>query len=106
MLNNIPQITRIILPNLRIIRGRELVLESGLFIVSVNATEIILPKLTEISEGGITIIATPENPLCNLALVNWADIVDNGRINVAYASCKQQREFHYDNELIITQLFS
>ena len=84
-LGNIPTITSILFPNLRIIRGEEL-LGSSTFSVSltnVNAGEVLFPKLTEISRGDVQVTG---NPLCNMAVINWPDIIDNGEIT-AFSSC-------------------
>ena len=72
--------SRVIFPNLRIIRGRsgfrlnnrhQIVLR----IHNVNASEIILPRLTEISRGGIHITGSSQL-LSHLRGVLWSDIID------------------------------
>lgn len=78
LIDNIPETTRIVLPNLRIIRGEELL--GGLYAVAVvnsSVGAIVMPKLTEISLGNVIV---EDQPICNWALVNWPDILDNGRM--------------------------
>lgn len=77
--SGIPQTTRIILPNLRIIRGQVRVGNVvSLYFENVNVGEIILPRLTEISQGSVFVDQPAQNPICNFANVNWNDIIDDG----------------------------
>ena len=41
-----------------------------------NASELILPKLAEISRGGVQITSSPQHALLNLWQVLWSDIID------------------------------
>jgi hypothetical protein len=77
----IPETTRIILPNLQVIQGKELI-ERGHSVVirDVNVGQIILPNLAEISQGNVLVEHSSNRPLCNWASVNWLDILDNGNI--------------------------
>lgn len=80
-LQEFPQTIRIILPNLRIIRGEELM--GGLYAMvleDVNINEFILPRLTEISRGSVKVSQPTGRRWCNLTRVNWDDIIDNGDI--------------------------
>lgn len=86
----LPRTIRLILPNLRIIRGESLEQsthsEPALHLYSSDIVELVLPELTEISHGGITV----ESPVgdvypCNLARVNWTDIIDNGTIDLQFS---------------------
>ena len=81
LLNRIPVTTSIILPNLRIIRGQQLLEKSYAMIVrGVGTVSIILPELHEISRGSVLVDQSSDNPLCNWITVNWHDIIDNGNI--------------------------
>lgn len=78
---NIPQVPRIILPNLRIIRGEDSIpdLAGNEIVLSVRDTEIgelIMPELREITHGSVFF----ENVtgMCNYKTVNWTDILDDG----------------------------
>jgi hypothetical protein len=77
----IPETTRIILPNLRVIQGKELI-ESRYAVLmrDVNAGQIILPNLTEISHGSVLVEHSSNRPLCNWVSVNWPAIIDRGDI--------------------------
>ncbi len=79
-LDNIPRVDhRIILPNLRLIRGNEL--EGGRYAIvlrNVSVDEVILPKLIEISQGSVLVEQSNNVGLCNLLRVNWLDILDDG----------------------------
>lgn len=87
-LNEIPETTRIILPNLRIIRGQQLLEGSYAMIMrNVNAYQVVLPKLTEISQGSVLVEQPEDNPICNWASVNWLDIIDNGNITQSFVNC-------------------
>ena len=87
--SNIPQVTSITLPNLRIIRGQStftslngsvaLVVDSS-YIGSLN-----LPSLTEISYGGATFVST--NGMCGFLNVNWNDILNNGQFDYSMSGC-------------------
>ena len=84
---SIPEVTRIILPNLRIIRGEELLGNTyALVLVNVAVTrEVIFPTLTEISRGNALIDGS--NRICNLGLVNWPDILDDGTMMASFQDC-------------------
>ena len=70
---------RIIFPNLRIIHGKYIFLvddyKVAILVKEVNASELILPRLTEISRGGVD-IHRKSWQLTNLRRVLWNDIVD------------------------------
>lgn len=105
LLNEIPATTRIVLPNLRIIRGEEILGaardNNTLAIINVNAREIILPKLTEITRGDVLIIQPLDNPICNWARVNWGDILDNGNIINSFQECVFESKYHsYINNVV------
>ena len=82
---NIPTVDRIVLPNLRIIRGEELIetVEGrGLALVLLNTRigAIVLPNLTEVTQGDVRFQNTSSS-MCNYRTVNWNDIIDNGRLD-------------------------
>ncbi len=76
----IPATNRIIFPNLRIVRGRELLSDRySLVLVNVDIGEFILPKLTEITVGSVLVEKrNSTRRLCNLKRVKWTDILDDG----------------------------
>ena len=53
-LQNIPSLTLLTFPHLRLIRGRNLVSGLALVIVFSNISRLFMPKLTEITNGGVT----------------------------------------------------
>ena len=93
--NTVPG-SRIILPNLRIIRGEAAIyLNNGdrmaVIIHNVNALQLILPRLTEISQGGVFIYRSPQLQ-SNLMGVLWSDIIDYKKysVNINNANGKQK----------------
>ena len=85
---------RIIFPNLRIIRGEKYFNLSGDLITfrvnNVNASELVLPRLTEITFGGVVIIDNPRQALLNLRQILWSDIVDINRFVVWMSTAKMR----------------
>ena len=69
---------RIIFPNLRIIRGKQLVAGHSMILRNLNVSEIILPRLTEISRGNVLTESNSGFRLCNLKRLLWTDILDDG----------------------------
>ena len=93
---NIPTVERIVLPNLHIIRGEELIATAegrGLALVLLNTRigAIVLPKLTEITQGDVRLENTTSS-MCNYKTVNWNDIIDNGRLDDVLACNTSQSE--------------
>ena len=90
---NIPTMDRIVLPNLRIIRGEELRTTQGrgLALVLLNTCigTIVLPNLTEVTRGDVYFRNTTSS-MCNYKTVNWDDIIDNGRLDELLA-CNNSR---------------
>ena len=91
---DIPTVERIVLPNLRIIRGEELIPTEegrGLALVLLNTRigAIVLPKLTEVTRGDVQLQNTTSS-MCNYKTVNWDDITDNGRVDEVLA-CNTSR---------------
>ena len=85
---DIPTVERIVLPNLRIIRGEELIptLDRGLALVLLETRigAIVLPKLTEVTRGDVRFENTTSS-MCNYKTVNWPDIIDNGQLVEVFA---------------------
>lgn len=81
-LRGIPATSQMIFPNLRLIRGEDLLGDRYALAVQ-NSTlgELILPKLTQISKGDV--IFEDSGELCNHNTVNWPDILDddNGMVS-------------------------
>ena len=93
---NIPTVERIVFPNLRIIRGEELISTAegrGLALVLLNTRigAIVLPKLTEVTRGDVQLQNTTSS-MCNYKTVNWDDITDNGRVDEVLACNTSRRE--------------
>ena len=91
----IPQTSRIILPNLRIIQGQNLIyFDSAMLITLTDIEELILPKLTQITQGNVAIQLHHDTDLnCKLARVNWLDILDNGMLIERFVgNCRQERK--------------
>ena len=80
---NIPAVPRVILPNLRLIRGEESVSTSNghefvLIISNVEIGALLLPELREISRGDV--LFHNSGGLCNYKTVNWLDILSDGEL--------------------------
>ena len=93
---NIPTVNRIVLPNLRIIRGEELIPTAerrGLALVLLNTHigAIVLPNLTEVTWGDVRFQNTTSS-MCNYRTVDWNDIIDNGRLHELLACNASQSE--------------
>ena len=78
---NIPAVSSIILPNLRVIHGQERVstLEGHELVLIVNNVEIgalLMPELREISRGGV--LFQNSEILCNYKTIHWLDILSDG----------------------------
>ena len=91
---NVPTVERIVLPNLRMIRGDDLIETAegrGLALVLLNTRigAIVLPKLTEVTQGDVKFQSTTSS-MCNYRTVNWNDIIDNGQLNELLA-CNTSR---------------
>ena len=79
-LRGIPATSRIILPNLRLIRGEELLGDRfALAVLNSTIGELILPRLTQITVGDVQFSNSGE--LCNHNTVNWLDILDGGNVS-------------------------
>ena len=86
---SIPTVERIVLPNLRIIRGEELIptlegrgIARVLFETHIGA--IVMPNLTEVTRGDVRFQNTTSS-MCNYKTVNWDDIIDNGQLVELFA---------------------
>ena len=83
-LQHIPSLDRLILPNLRLVRGEELLPTAEgyqLAIVLFNSSvgELVLPELREVSHGDVMFRDTGHD-MCNYKSVNWKDIIDGGEL--------------------------
>lgn len=78
-ISNLPPIKSLSFPSLRLIRGREKRFDLySLVLLQARYVKLHMPKLVEISSGGVLVQAdsTPSTPfLCNILAVNWMDIV-------------------------------
>ena len=80
-LNGIPYITRLSLPNLRIIRGNALYSNRYGLVVLGKIETLYMPMLTEISRGSVILKANFDMPyLCNVRSINWTDIAPFGPV--------------------------
>jgi hypothetical protein len=88
----IPETTQIIFPNLRVIQGNELIERDYAVVMrDVNAGQIVLPNLTEISQGSVLVEHSSNRPLCNWVSVNWPEIIDDGDIiNPLIGNCRTE----------------
>ena len=91
---------RIIFPNLRIIRGNSNININGniklaMRVINVNASKLILPRLTEISNGGVHIHGTFWQ-LTNVRRVLWSDIIDETmfEVSIDYHNVKQGGKYY------------
>ena len=91
--SNLPQTSRLSLPNLILIRGRELtVLGNGLEISGSQVDNVSLPQLREISSGNVSI---HNSSWCGYLSVNWEDILEAGQLSVSEnsTSCTQPGKY-------------
>ena len=83
---NIPQIERLSLPNLVIIRGQELhsfatfVQSAALSTLNSNIQTFYTPHLTEITNGNAQFIDTISLSICNVMEVDWTDILSSSNM--------------------------
>ena len=80
---NIPPVSQIVLPNLRIIRGDDLIATSGgrglaLVLLETHIGALVMPNLTEVTRGDVRFQNT--SSMCNYKTINWNDIIDDGRL--------------------------
>ena len=92
---NIPTVDRIILPNLRIIRGEDRIPTAegrhlALVLWETQIGAIVLPNLTEVTQGDVYFQNTTSS-MCNYKTVNWNDIIDNGQL-VELLACESPRQ--------------
>ena len=89
-LDQIPRTPRIIFPNLRLIRGEELLGGFALILRDLDVDEFLMPKLTEITRGNVRLDQQDPNlpQICSLARVNWRDIIEDPSFeNIDSNSC-------------------
>ena len=89
---NIPEIERLSLPNLRLIRGEDLfIVLNALTVTHSYIKSLYMPKLTEITNGDAFFFAT--NPsVCNLMEVDWNDILSSGIVKNSITGCSGSSE--------------
>ena len=67
------------MPNLRLVRGEDLLGNRyALAVQNSTISELILPRLTQITVGDVLFENSGE--LCNYKTINWNDILDNGNL--------------------------
>ena len=89
----IPTVERIVLPNLRIIRGDDLIptregRNLAFILLETRIGAIVLPNLTEVTRGDVRFQNTTSS-MCNYRTVNWGDIIDNGEL-VQLLACESE----------------
>lgn len=84
----IPNTTEIVIPNLRIIRGEELVANQFSLLVQDSVIgRFLLPRLTQITRGNVLFQNT--GLLCNYLTVLWTDIIDgSGQLIDEVGTCR------------------
>ena len=83
-LEHIPPVDHIILPNLRLVRGKELLptaegYQLAILLSNSIIGELLLPELREVSRGDVMFRDTGPD-MCNYKSVNWNDIIDGGEL--------------------------
>ena len=93
-LRYISPISRLSLPNLRIIRGNTRFTQSSneysLIVADSDIGTLYLPQLKEITQGGVFLRGLSSTPsLCNVQNVNWTDITSSpsASINIRTTGC-------------------
>eukprot|EP00731_Ephydatia_muelleri_P019330 Em0012g155a len=88
-LSNIPAVTSITLPNLRVIRGQTTLSSThgpvSLLVENSRIGSLNLPNLTEISNGGATFVST--SGMCGFLGVDWTDIMTSGQLDYSMSGC-------------------
>ena len=92
---NIPNVEHVVLPNLHIIRGADLILTAegrglALVLLETRIGAIVLPNLSEVTRGDVYFQNTTSS-MCNYKTVNWDDIIDNGEL-VELLACESPRQ--------------
>ena len=92
-LQGIPSLSLLTFPRLRLIRGRNTVNggQNGplsLMIVSSNIARLFMPRLSEITNGGV-FFSNPAAPLCSAASINWNDIISSSA-SITVPTCSGQ----------------
>ena len=89
LLQNIPTLSLLTFPRLRLIRGTNTISSQALVIVSSNIARLFMPRLTEITNGGVT-FDNSVAPLCSAASINWDDIISSSTSNYSGPTCTGQ----------------
>ena len=88
-LQNIPTLSLLTFPRLRLIRGADTISSQALAIVSSNIARLFMPRLTEITNGGVT-FNNPAAPLCSADSINWSDIISSSTSSYTGPTCTGQ----------------
>ena len=91
---NIPEIERLSLPNLRLIRGEDLFI--NMFALTVSNSYIknlYMPNLTEITNGNAFFSDSTNPSVCNLMAVDWTDILSSGTVTNTITGCGGSSEY-------------
>ena len=101
-LRRISPITRLSLPNLRIIRGNTRFTvsseEYSLIVSNSDIGTLYMPQLREITQGGVFLRGLSNTPsLCNVQNVSWTDITSspNASINIRTTGCTNDGKLCY-----------
>ena len=78
LLQRIPTLTLLTFPKLRLIRGRQTISGFTLAIAFSKIMRLYMPRLTEITSGGVSFHSGNDPPLCSADSVNWDDIINSG----------------------------
>ena len=90
-LEHIPPVDHLILPNLRLVRGKELLPTAEGYKLAIMLSdsligELVLPQLREVSRGDVMFRDTGP-VMCNYKSVNWNDIIDGGELVEIGSTC-------------------
>ena len=83
-LQHIHRLDHLILPNLRLVMGKELLptaegYKLAITLYNSSILELVLPELREVSRGDVMFRDTGPD-MCNYKSVNWNDIIDGGEL--------------------------
>lgn len=92
-MQSIPPLSRIVLPNIRIIHGYDLITTSedcnlSLVQLETHIGALVMPKLTEVTCGNVWF----ENTSSMCKSINWTGIIDDGELEeLLYCNTTQPR---------------
>ena len=91
---DIPEIERLSLPNLRLIRGEKLFNMFALSVLNSYIKNLYMPKLTEITNGNAFFSDSTNPSVCNLMSVDWTDILSSdGTLTNTITGCTGSSEY-------------